>query len=164
MGLCINTEERKESIMAWSEMDYIKTVRGIAREAIEEYPLTNGEHSDERQQYVTESVDGNEYVIYYSANETALRASQNEPDGSEVRAMSADDADWRTMRTLATYLAMEADVMEEIDRLYKEHEPDKEHEPVTKSRNKKLEGETLIQYLMERFNYTEVEATQKAQR
>ena len=33
LGLCINTEERKESIMAWSEMDYIHTVQGIAREA-----------------------------------------------------------------------------------------------------------------------------------
>ena len=125
--------------MAWSEMDYLKTVRGIAEDAIEEYPFTNEQHSEDRQQYVSESVDGNEYVIYYSANETALRASQNEPDGEEVRAMSANNADWRTMRTLATYMAMENDVMEEIDRLFKEHEP------VIKSRNKKLEGETLIQ-------------------
>jgi hypothetical protein len=140
--------------MGWSELDYIKTVEGIAEDAIREYP----DDDDDRQEYVSASVDGNEYVIYYGANEIALRASQNEPDGSEVRAMSADDADWRTMRALATYLAMEADVMEEIDRLFKEYEP------VTKSRNKKLEGETLIQYLMERFNYTEVEATQKAQR
>ena len=105
--------------MTWCELDYRKTVRNIAEEAIQEFPFTNGEHCDERQQYVSESVDGNEYVIYYGANETALRASDNEPDGSEVRAMSANDADWRTMRTLATYMAMEADVMEEIDRLYK---------------------------------------------
>jgi len=104
--------------MTWSELDYTKTVRNIAEEAIQEYPFTNGEHCDDRQQYVSESVDGNEYVIYYAANETALRASDNEPDGSEVRAMSADDADWRTMRTLATYLAMEADVMEEINRIF----------------------------------------------
>ena len=105
--------------MTWCELDYTKTVRNIAEDAIQEYPFTNGEHCDERQQYVSESVDGNEYVIYYGANEIALRASDNEPDGSEVLAMSASDADWRTMRTLATYLAMEADVMEEIDRLYK---------------------------------------------
>jgi hypothetical protein len=32
--------------------------------------------------------------------------------------MSADDADWRIMRTLATYVAMEADVVEEIDRIF----------------------------------------------
>ena len=105
--------------MTWSELDYRKTVRNIAEEAIQEFPFTNGEHCDDRQQYVSESVDGNEYVIYYAANETALRASDNEPDGSDVSAMSASDADWRTMRTLATYMAMEADVLEEIDRLYK---------------------------------------------
>ena len=96
--------------MGLSELDYIKTVEGIAEDAIKEYP----DDDDARRQYVTESVDGNEYVVYYGANEIALRASQNEPDGSEVRAMSADDADWRTMRALATCLAMEADVMEEI--------------------------------------------------
>ena len=128
-------ETKYEVTMGWSELDYIKTVEGIAEDAIKEYP----DDDDDRQEYVTESVDGNEYVVYYGANEIALRASRNEPDGSEVRAMSADDADWRTMRALATYMAMEADVMEEIDRLFKEHEP------VTKSRNKKLEGETLIQ-------------------
>ena len=105
--------------MAWSEMDYLQTVRNIAAEAIAEYPFTNGQHSDERQEYVSETVDGNEYVVYYGANEIALRASQNEPDGAEVRAMSANDADWRTMRTLATYLAMEADVMAEIDEVFR---------------------------------------------
>ena len=101
--------------MAWSEMDYIRTVQGIAEDAIAEYP----DDDDGRQQYVSESVDGNEYVIYYDANEIALRASQNEPDGEEVRSMSANDADWRTMRMLAAYLAMEADVFEEINRITK---------------------------------------------
>ena len=106
--------------MTWCELDYTKTVRNIAEDAIQEFPFTNGEHCDERQQYVSESVDGNEYVIYYGANEIALRASDNEPDGSEVRALYGSiDADWRTMRTMATYMAMEADVLEEIDRLYK---------------------------------------------
>ena len=104
--------------MTWCELDYIKTVRNIAEEAIQEYPFTNELHSYDRQEYVSESVDGNEYVIYYGANEIALRASQNEPDGDEVSAMSGNDADWRTIRQLATYLAMEADVMEEINRIF----------------------------------------------
>tara|TARA_R110002020_G_scaffold463769_2_gene684007 strand:+ start:331 stop:828 length:498 start_codon:yes stop_codon:yes gene_type:complete len=157
----------------WSELGYRQTVQGIAQDAIEEYPFTNELHSDDRQEYVSESVDGNEYVIYYGANEIALRASDNEPDGDEVSAMSASDADWRTMRALTTYMAMEADVMEEINRIFwapfadgaeERYRLYKEHEPVTKSRNTKLEGETLIKYLMQRFNYTEVEARQKAQR
>ena len=65
---------------------------------------------------MSETVDGSEYIIYYSANEIVLEASDNEPDGAEVRAMSADDADWRTQRTLAAYLAMELDVLEEMGR------------------------------------------------
>jgi len=159
--------------VAWSEFDYIKTVDGIAEDAIKEYPFDGDVGVDEeREQYVRESVDGNEYVAYYGANEIALRASQNEPDGSEVRAMSADDADWRTMRTLATYLAMEADVMEQIEKLFKLHpceKPFPPKHPIAKSRNTKventkLEGETLTKYLMQRFNYTEVEARQKAKR
>ena len=101
--------------MAWSEMDYIRTVQGIAKDAIAEYP----DDDDGRQQYVSESVDGNTFVVYYSANEIALRVSQNEPDGEEVRSMSANDADWRTMRALAACLAMEADVFEEINRITK---------------------------------------------
>ena len=116
--------------MTWCELDYRKTVRNIAEGAIQEFPFGRGISTrqqelqrfvnDERQQYVSESVDGNEYVIYYGANEIALRASDNEPDGSEVRALYGSiDADWRTMRTMATYMAMEADVLEEIDRLYK---------------------------------------------
>ena len=104
--------------MAWSEMDYLKTVRDIAMEAIEEYPFTTGLNNEKRQEYVSESVDGNEYVIYYSANEIALRASDNEPDGEGVRGLSANNADWRTMKTLATYLAMECDVMTEIDQIF----------------------------------------------
>lgn len=104
--------------MTTSEMGYFKAVRSIAVDAIAEYPFTNGQHSDERQEYVTESVDGSEYVIYYSNNEFVLRASNNEPDGAEVRAMSTDGADWQTMRTLAAYLAMEADVMAEVNRIF----------------------------------------------
>jgi hypothetical protein len=98
---------------AWNEADYIKTVKAIAQDAIDEHP------SDEnaRNEYVNESVDGSEYIIYYGANQTVLDATDNEPDGAEIRAMSADGADWRQMRTLAAYMAMEADVLAEIERL-----------------------------------------------
>ena len=112
--------------MTWTESNYIKTVRDIAKEAIKEHPFDDqccgneNLHDEEREQYVRESVDGNEYVSYYSANEIALRASQNEPDGDEVSAMSAANADWRTMRTTATYLAMQADVMEQIQEIWQE--------------------------------------------
>ena len=115
--------------MAWNVSDYLKTVTAIAEEAIAEHPGdTSGPADqvneiwasvveDERREYVSETVDGSEYIIYYSANEIVLEASDNEPDGAEVRAMSADDADWRTQRTLAAYRAMELDVLAEVERL-----------------------------------------------
>ena len=104
--------------MSRTTSDYYQAVRDIAAEAIEEYPgAPNDSNEDERREYVSQSVDGSEYIIYYSANEIVIEATDNEPDGDEVRAMSADDADWRTLRTLAAYLAMEADVMAEVDRL-----------------------------------------------
>jgi len=111
--------------MTWTTSDYLKTVTAIAAEAIEEYPgAPNDSNEDERREYVSQTVDGSEYIIYYSANEVVLEATDNEPDSSDVRAMSADDADWRTMRTLAAYLAMEADVMEAIGQIVKERDED----------------------------------------
>ena len=111
--------------------DYYKTVTGIAQEALDEYPgvppagaTSMDSNEDERREYVSQTVDGSEYIIYYSANEVVLEATDNEPDSSDVRAMSADDADWRTMRTLAAYLAMEADVMEAIGQIVKERDED----------------------------------------
>ena len=115
--------------MTQTESDYLRTVADIAKEAIAEYPGPGGNfdlvaayfpptHDDEaRREYVSESVDGSEYIIYYSANEIVLQASQNEPDGAEVRALRRKDAGWRTLRTLAAYLAMEADVLAEVGRL-----------------------------------------------
>ena len=108
--------------MTWNTSDYLRTVTAIAEEAIEEYPgapndSNDDSNDDERRDYVSQSVDGSEFVIYYGANETVLEASDNEPDGAEVRAISANDADWRTQRTLAAYLAMEADVLAEVERL-----------------------------------------------
>lgn len=102
----------------WTTRDYREEVKVIAMEAVEAYP----DDEDERQQSVTESVDGSCFIMYYSANETVLQASDNEPDGSEVREMCKADADWRELRMVAAYLAMEADVMEEVARLIEERE------------------------------------------
>ena len=65
---------------SYSEHDYWDTVKTIAKEAVEEYP------DDERAQedFVRESVDGDQYVIYDAAHEVVLRASDNEPDADEL--------------------------------------------------------------------------------
>ena len=109
--------------MAWSKSDYIKAVNSIAADAIKEYPFSNGQHNKLRNLYVQDLVDGNELVYNYSANEVVLGVTGNEPDGKKVRAMCieahlADDAGWRSIRAIAASMAMEADVMEQIERLF----------------------------------------------
>ena len=62
--------------MSRTTSDYRKTVTAIAEEALEEYPgAPNDSNEDERRDYVSQSVDGSEYVIYYSANEIVLEAT-----------------------------------------------------------------------------------------
>ena len=101
--------------MSQSQSSYWKTVEGIAQDAINEYPKLD----DYRQQeFASESIDGSEYIVYYDGNETVLRNTNNDPDSTEVKAMSADDADWQTIRQLTAYLAMEMDVFQEIERLW----------------------------------------------
>jgi hypothetical protein len=108
---------------------YWQTVGDIADEAIDEYPAEalsarlrghfyrdNDDDSCASQEYVQESVDGSEYIIYYHRNDEVLANTKNEPDAADVRAMSDDDADWRKMRMTSAYLAMEADVMQEMHR------------------------------------------------
>ena len=115
--------------MTRTTSDYLKTVRDIAAKAAAKHPGDTYLDSDHRSKYVSQSVDGSEYIIDYSANETVLEASDNEPNAAEVRAMSAAripsqqhwaktaGADWRTLRMLAAYLAMELDVLAEVKRL-----------------------------------------------
>ena len=97
--------------------EYWQTVEDIAKEALDEHG-----DEDEARDYITESVDGSYWVIYYHANEVVLETSKNEPDGDEVAAMAGPDADWRKMRMIAAYMAMEIDVMEALDDLVKERE------------------------------------------
>jgi hypothetical protein len=94
--------------------EYYQTVRDIAEDCREPYL---GPDDERRYGYIHDSIDGSYWVIYHHANEVVLQASGNEPDGAEVRSMSKPDADWREMRQLAAYLAMEADVHEALREL-----------------------------------------------
>lgn len=104
--------------MSDTPQEYWQTVKSIAEEALQEYPDDENAQGD----YVRESVDGSYWIIYYHANEVVLEASHNEPDGDEVRSMSDPSADWRQMRMLAAYLAMELDVLEALQELREEAE------------------------------------------
>lgn len=103
-------------------MGYWETVETIAEEALAEYPDDESSQSE----YVSESVDGSSYTIYYSGNEEVLNTSPNEPDGDEVSAMCAPDADWRKMRTVAAFMAMEQDVLEKVEELREAAEDDED--------------------------------------
>ena len=97
--------------MADTIWEYLQSVEDIAKECRDEYPDPN---DDDRDTYISESVDGSYWIIYYSANEIVLEASENEPDGEEVAELAGDGADWRRLRMIAAYSAMEADVRESV--------------------------------------------------
>jgi hypothetical protein len=96
--------------------NYLDSVEDIAKEAKQEYPNPRLHH-DQRAEWITESVDGSAWIIYDAKNEEVLRQTENEPDGSEVREMAGPDADWRKMRQIAAFMAMEADVHEALREL-----------------------------------------------
>lgn len=102
-------------------MGYWQDVEGIAQDAVDTYPL-GGDYDDSRNDYIHESVDGSSNIIYYGENEEVLASSKNEPDAAEVASMAGSEADWRTLRTVAAYLAMMADVHEAVARLIEERE------------------------------------------
>ncbi|MAH49849.1 hypothetical protein CMI37_28775 [Candidatus Pacearchaeota archaeon] len=100
---------------------YRDAIKSIAQDIMEEHPSPD-EDSDGRREKVWEWVDGHHYVIYYAYHEEVLRATENEPDGAEVAGFAGEKSDWRDMRQVAVFLAMEADVHEELRRLEEEKE------------------------------------------
>jgi len=98
---------------------YGESVVSIAREIYEELPDSRRDHN-ERVDRVHEDVDSSQWIIYTGNHEIVLRDTRNEPDSREVKAMSGPDADWKQMRQTAAFLAMEADVWDEIRKLDEE--------------------------------------------
>jgi len=94
---------------------YWDTVKAIAEEARQEYPDPDRDR-DDRMQWIHESVDGSEWIIYYAKNEVVLSETDNEPDDREVAEM-APGKGWKDMRQIAAFLAMEADVHQELREL-----------------------------------------------
>jgi hypothetical protein len=97
--------------------EYWHTVKAIAKECKELYP---DQDDDERHDYIHDSVDVSYWIVYRHINEVVLQASGNKPDGKEVQAISKPAADWREIRQIAAYLAMEADILEALEELDKQ--------------------------------------------
>ena len=94
--------------------EYWQSVRDIVAECKAQYPEPD---DDERSDFIHQRVDDSSWVIYYGDNEVALDATNNEPDAIDVRGMCKEDADWRDMRQITVFLAMEADVYEALQEL-----------------------------------------------
>jgi hypothetical protein len=100
---------------------YWDTVKAIAEEIHDEYPDPDDDHN-ERADRVHEDVDGSQWIIYYNKNDTVLNETHNYPDDRDVREMAGDTGDWKKMRTVTAFLAMEADVYEVLKELDDEAE------------------------------------------
>ena len=88
--------------------DYWSSVYGIADDILAEHYGDD----DAINEAVHEYVDGSEWIIYTGKQSIVLLLTNNDPDGGEVAAMS--DGSWSGMQTTAAFLAMEADVYEDI--------------------------------------------------
>lgn len=99
--------------------EYRDTVESIARDVIENEGLNDNSWHD----YIHESVDGSEYIIYYGKNEEVLEHTNNEPDNDEIASMCNPKGSWKDMRQTAAYLAMERDVWDKARELVEEYTP-----------------------------------------
>lgn len=72
---------------------------------------------------VHEAVDSDQYIIYTAKNQEVLDETSNEPDSSDVAAWinPKDQGDWRKVRMIAAFLAMEADINEHLRDLASNH-------------------------------------------
>tara|TARA_Y100000310_G_scaffold316793_1_gene368944 strand:+ start:1267 stop:1764 length:498 start_codon:yes stop_codon:yes gene_type:complete len=95
--------------MADTIQEYWQTVKDIAEEIHEQYPDPDSDNGG-RNERVHEDVDGSRWIIYYSANQVVLDATNNEPDAGDIIGLVAPDSTWLHMRTIAAFLAMEADI------------------------------------------------------
>lgn len=111
-----------------TESEYWNTVDAIAEEAVEEFPDPERDR-DRRMEWVTESVDGSEWIIYENRNQIVLDATDNEPDDDEVNEIAPRGAGWKKLRQLAAFLAMERDINDKVKELDEERAERRAEEP-----------------------------------
>jgi len=100
--------------MKSTERDYWNTIKSIATETREEYPNPD---DDERQEYIWETVDGSEWIIYYANNETVLSATNNHDAIDDVGIEASSfwlQSDWKKARMTCAFYAMLQDVNDEM--------------------------------------------------
>ena len=104
--------------MTNTQQDYWNTVKSIATEARAEYPNPNDDargvycDDDDRSEYIWETVDGSEWIIYYANNETVLSATNNHDAIDDVGLEATTD--WKQSRMTCAFYAMVQDVNDEM--------------------------------------------------
>ena len=98
--------------MAKTARDYWNSVEAIAQDTRTEYPDPD---DDGRQEYIWETVNGSEWIMYYSNNETVLSATDNHDaiDGSGLEPTT----DWKQNRLDCALYAMLQDVQDAISKV-----------------------------------------------
>ena len=97
--------------MTNTERSYWNSVKTIATETREEYPNPD---DDERSDYIWQTVDASEWIIYYSNNETVLDATNNYNAIDDVGIEATTD--WKQTRMICAFYAMLQDVNDEMGR------------------------------------------------
>ena len=90
--------------------DSIETIVDEIEREVEDLP--EAEQHDVLVERVWESVDGSEFIIYFSYNIPVLNISTNEPH--EWKHLVADGDDYREVLQAMAYKVMEQDVWDEI--------------------------------------------------
>lgn len=91
--------------------EYVRTVQSIAEDIKERWK--NGE-VDDINEAIWEDVDGNHYIIYYSANMEVLQESRNDDAISDAGVEIDTSKGWRAILTQVAFYAMEADVRDAL--------------------------------------------------
>jgi hypothetical protein len=95
--------------MTNTERSYWNSVKTIATETREEYPNPD---DDERSDYIWQTVDASEWIIYYENNETVLDATNNYNAIDDVGIEATTD--WKQTRMICAFYAMLQDVNDEM--------------------------------------------------
>ena len=104
--------------MTNTQQDYWNTIKSIATDAREEYPNPDDDargvycDDDDRSEYIWETVNGTDWITYYSNNETVLSATNNHDAIDDVGIEATTD--WKQTRMTCAFYAMLQDVNDEM--------------------------------------------------
>ena len=97
--------------------EYYADIEGIAKDIKDEYDRGQIDDREALMDYIHETVDGCDRVIYTHSAQECLLVSEN--DNAGIEALGADGFDWKDgiPWSQLAYFAVEADVFAELERM-----------------------------------------------